>query len=131
MKQHIANFPKYLQEGYDIGRNMKIDIKLKDFSTILFVGMGGSGMAASIIEQIIEYGAHALPCKVIKDYTIPGWVDGKTLMVVASYSGNTEETITAMKKGLEAGAHMLAITSGGKLKDFAIKYEHTLIDMPT
>jgi glucose/mannose-6-phosphate isomerase len=55
-------------------------------------------MAASIIQEIIERGPHALPCKVVKEYDIPAWVNKKTLMVVASYSGNTEETIEAMKK---------------------------------
>jgi glucose/mannose-6-phosphate isomerase len=111
MKLHIANFPKYLQEGYDIGQELFLDISLDSFSQILFVGMGGSGMASSILKEVIERGPASMPCTVIKDYDIPGWVNEHTLMVVASYSGNTEETITAMKKGLAAGAHMLAVTS--------------------
>lgn len=55
-------------------------------------------MAASILQEVIERGPKSLPCKVVKEYDIPLWVNEKTLMIVASYSGNTEETLSAMKK---------------------------------
>lgn len=98
MKQHIANFPRYLLEGYEIGQQVQLDIDRNNFDTILFIGMGGSAMTLSIMQVILENSRQAKPSAVIRDYDIPQWVNEKTLMIVASYSGNTEETISAMKK---------------------------------
>jgi len=62
-----------------------------------------------------------VPVFVHRDYGLPPFVDENTLVVASSYSGNTEETLSAFTKSLGTGAIKLAITSGGKLKDLAEK----------
>ncbi len=129
MKQHIENFAQYLHEGYQIGQSVDIS-NLKDYENIVFVGMGGSAMALDLIKTLLDESDSSLPSQVIREYTVPAWVNEKTLMITASYSGNTEETVSAMHNGLAKGATMIALTSGGELKKFA-DGNHILATMPT
>ena len=55
----------------------------------------------------------------MKDYEIPKFINSNTLVIASSYSGNTEETISALKKCVKKNAEIAIITSGGKLKEFA------------
>jgi len=64
-----------------------------------------------------EFGSVALI--VNRDYTLPRWVGPNTLVVAASYSGNTEETLNAYAQARELGAQRAVITSGGKLREMA------------
>jgi glucose/mannose-6-phosphate isomerase len=59
-----------------------------------------------------------VPMAVLRDYTLPGWVGEDTLVVLSSYSGGTEETLTCASQAIERGSLCVAITSGGKLAEF-------------
>ena len=66
----------------------------------------------------MEASARSVPIQVVTQYRVPNWVNEHTLMICASYSGNTEETVSAMHDALSKGAQMIALTSGGQLADF-------------
>lgn len=68
-------------------------------------------MALDVIKTLVDGSESSLPNQVIREYHTPQWVDHATLMITASYSGNTEETVSAMHDGLSKGATMIAITS--------------------
>ncbi|MGC8561830.1 MAG: bifunctional phosphoglucose/phosphomannose isomerase [Thermoplasmata archaeon] len=80
---------------------------------IVIAGMGGSGIAGKIFKDIYTI----KPVTLVNSYDIPAFVDPKTLFVAVSYSGNTEETLNAVKKAREKGAVIRGITSGGKLAE--------------
>jgi len=84
---------------------------------VAICGMGGSAIAADLV-----VGAYAerlrRPVSVVRDYGLPGWVGEDTLVLLSSYSGNTEETLTCAMDALERRALIVAVTSGGKLRDF-------------
>lgn len=81
------------------------------FKNIVIAGMGGSGIAGSIFSEIYDES----PVEVVSDYTIPAYVNSDTLFIAISYSGNTEETISAYREAERRGAQTAAITSGGTL----------------
>jgi glucose/mannose-6-phosphate isomerase len=60
-----------------------------------------------------------LPILVHRDYDLPAFVDDQTLVIASSYSGNTEETLSAFEQAVKTGAKKLAVTTGGKLKSLA------------
>ncbi|MFA5927166.1 MAG: bifunctional phosphoglucose/phosphomannose isomerase [Patescibacteria group bacterium] len=91
-------------------------------SNIVLTGMGGSGAANEMIKEI-AFSAD-VSIEVIHDYTLPGYVDERSLVIASSYSGNTEETIASVKSALELGSKIIIITTGGKLA--AIAKEHNL-----
>ena len=88
-----------------------------EVDSVAVCGMGGSAIAADLI-----LGAYRermrVPYTVVRDYYIPGWIGERTLVILSSYSGGTEETLTAASQALERNALCVAITSGGKLAQF-------------
>lgn len=130
MKQHIENFTDYLLAWYSIWSTIQAGW-LETVENILLVWMWWSWMALTIMKECIEQSNHAVPCRVVKEYRIPKRVSKKTLMIVASYSGNTEETVAAMEQGLAQWATMVAISSWGVLSEFANDFWHTLISIPS
>ena len=77
-------------------------------------GMGGSAISADLL-----LGAYRerlrVPMTVVRDYYLPGWIGENTLVILSSYSGGTEETLTCASQAIERNALCVAITSGGKL----------------
>jgi glucose/mannose-6-phosphate isomerase len=97
---------------------------------VAICGMGGSAIAADLVA-----GAYAerlrRPVGVVRDYALPGWVGEDTLVLLSSYSGNTEETLTCAMEALDRRALMVAVTSGGKLRDFYGAQGVPVIPAPT
>ena len=90
-----------------------------DFSQIknvVYAGMGGSSLVAFFINSWPKL---AVPYEVVRDYNLPAYVDGSTLVIAASYSGNTEETLSALEQAATKGAQIAVITGGGKLQAIA------------
>jgi glucose/mannose-6-phosphate isomerase len=108
MLEHLIKFPAYVRKGYSLGKDFKIKGKI---NKILVCGMGGSGVSGDILQDYFDN----IPVFVNKSYDIPGFVDKNTLAVVISYSGNTEETISAYEKVKEKTKKRLVIASGGIL----------------
>jgi len=94
--------------------------KYENVQKIAVCGMGGSGISGKILEDVFTV-ASPIPVKAINKYNIPKFVDETSLVIVISYSGNTEETLTAFKNSRKQKAKIIAVTSGGKLKKIATK----------
>ena len=83
------------------------------FNEIVLAGMGGSGIAGKIFQEIYT----EKPFFVVDDYNIPDFVSKKTLFIGISFSGNTEETLSCTKQAEAKGAHIVTISAGGALAD--------------
>jgi glucose/mannose-6-phosphate isomerase len=94
---------------------------------VVFAGMGGSALCAQIMRSWPE--THE-SFEVVRDYDIPAYVNGSTLFVASSYSGNTEETLSALAQAEEKGAVIAVIASGGKLADIAREKNYPLALLP-
>lgn len=87
-------------------------------SSVLVLGMGGSGIAGDMVEAIASPSC-PIPIVVSKHYECPGFVGPDTLVMAISFSGNTEETINAAHHAVGAGARLVAISAGGHLERMA------------
>ncbi|HSX08440.1 MAG TPA: bifunctional phosphoglucose/phosphomannose isomerase [Candidatus Saccharimonadales bacterium] len=83
---------------------------------VVFAGMGGSALAAEIARVWPGIGE---PFEIVRGYDIPKYVDGDTLFIASSYSGNTEETLSALEQAEAAKAQIVVIAAGGKLQEIA------------
>lgn len=83
------------------------------FNRVLLCGMGGSAIAGDLVQPLLQH--QPVPLDVWRDYGLPHWADGHTLVIVASYSGNTEESLSALDAAVGRGCSLLGITSGGQL----------------
>jgi glucose/mannose-6-phosphate isomerase len=96
---------------------------------VLICGLGGSGIGGTIVNDLIA-DQIKVPVSASKDYTAPNFVSENTLVIASSYSGNTEETIYALKACQEKGAEIACISSGGKLETLAKENNYNLITIP-
>lgn len=97
---------------------------------IVFAGMGGSALAALLAESWLKTELK-VPFEVVRDYDIPAHVTADTLFIASSYSGNTEETLSALDEAERAGAQLAALASGGKLIDIAADKKIARVVLPT
>lgn len=129
MYQLIESFPGQLREALAIGEAAAVRPPDRDIRQIAVAGMGGSGIGADFAGAFIR-GESKTPLLVVKDYDLPAWVDSHTLLIASSYSGNTEETLSACRQAMERGALIVAITAGGKLSEMAAENGWDIVQLP-
>jgi glucose/mannose-6-phosphate isomerase len=94
---------------------------------VVYAGMGGSALAASLVHTWPKL---SVPFEVVRDYDLPPYVGEKTLVIAASYSGNTEETLSALEQAEAKGAQIAVIAGGGKLREAAASKGYLLGTLP-
>jgi glucose/mannose-6-phosphate isomerase len=85
---------------------------------IIFSGMGGSAIGGDVIRSWLGPRT-TIPIHVNRGYGIPRFAGKGTLFVAISFSGNTEETLSAFGRAVERGCQVLALSSGGRLEAMA------------
>lgn len=120
MKELIEGFPAQLRDALKIFKESDFRLEAGGIQSILITGLGGSGIGGSIVSELCSDSA-TVPVVVSRDYFLPAWAGSQTLVIVSSYSGNTEETLYAMKQACERGCRIACITSGGEVLEIARK----------
>lgn len=120
MKMHdlVASFPVQIKDAIKVGLKAEIKKSIAPINNILITGLGGSGIGGTIVSQLLENQLD-VPVILNKDYSLPNFVSENTLVIVSSYSGNTEETYNVLKDAFLKDAKIICITSGGKVLHFA------------
>jgi glucose/mannose-6-phosphate isomerase len=129
MKQLIQSFPSQLHEALIIGQTHRFKAQPRSFTNVVLTGLGGSGIGGSIVQNFV-FDKLRIPFIVNKDYFLPSFVGASTLVIVCSYSGNTEETLMAMQQARRAKATIVCITSGGKIAEIANKRKIDCLLLP-
>jgi glucose/mannose-6-phosphate isomerase len=107
-------FPEQIKTTF--GQSLSSNIEKLDFDNVVISGMGGSSNAGKIIQSLVEQD-NLKPVTVFNDYGLPAWVNNKTLVVLNSYSGNTEETLSAYEVAKLNGCKVIGVTTGGKIAE--------------
>jgi glucose/mannose-6-phosphate isomerase len=84
-------------------------------SSVILSGMGGSAISGEIVADAFR-SALPVPMAVVQDYELPAFARRETLVIVSSYSGGTEESLSMFEDAVRRGCRVVGITSGGKLK---------------
>ena len=119
--QDIKNFPFQFKKGLELAKNVSVECEGSNFNQIVLCGMGGSSWPANLINDFLEANRCKVRIKVNRSYVLPSNVTKNTLFLVASYSGNTEETLSCLEDIKQKEFKYIAFTSGGKLFDEANK----------
>ena len=142
MIELLEEFPQKMRDALRLGEEFSISTKTSlalasvstpntnsNFKNIVVLGMGGSAIGGDLLSDYLA-DELSIPIVVIRGYNIPKFVDENSLVFAVSYSGNTEETFSTLKKCLEAKARVIALTSGGKFMDFSQKNNFPVIKVP-
>lgn len=89
-----------------------------DIENVVVLGMGGSGISGDVL-TVVAGPFMPVPIVVHKGYGIPNFIDEHTLVIAASFSGNTEETVEAAADAAMAGGKVVVISAGGQLAELA------------
>jgi len=101
----------------------------REITSIVVTGMGGSALAALLVKVWLKNDLK-IPFEIIRGYDLPAYVGRGTLVIASSYSGNTEETLSALEQAEKAGAQLAIIASSGKLIDIAGQYNIAHVNLP-
>lgn len=99
-----------------------------EIANIIITGVGGSGLASSAAQIWLESDLK-VPFEVRRTYTLPNYVNEKTLVIACSYSGNTEETLSGAQYALSVGANLAVISAGGKLIELAHEKSLPMVEL--
>jgi len=129
MESLIKGFGKQLKEAIEIGKNTQLLPSKRDVQDVSIIGLGGSAFGGEIIKN---YAFHSCkePINIYRGYDIPRSINEHSLVILSSYSGNTEETLNCAEKVLKSGAQVVCISSGGKLIDWAIANKFSYFKLP-
>ena len=128
MKTLVEGFTKQLQEALDIA-NKAVLTKKHNIQNIVVTGLGGSGIGGSILSELVQTECH-IPIIINKDYFLPEFVNSNSMVIISSYSGNTEETLSAMKHAFAKQAQIICVTSGGEVESLAKSHNFDTIIIP-
>ncbi|MDH3269070.1 MAG: bifunctional phosphoglucose/phosphomannose isomerase [Ignavibacteria bacterium] len=108
--------------------NNKIDLSTlkKNYTSFVYCGLGGSAISGDLLLDYLS-DELKLPFRVVRGYNIPSFTNKDTLVIISSYSGNTEETIFCFQQALKIKCGIIAITSGGKIREEANKHKIPVI----
>ena len=116
--ESVLNIPKQIKQAYKETKDLKF--RDTDIDEVLVCGMGGSSLGAHFVGSLFE-DKIKVPYIILNGYNLPKFVNSKTLIILSSNSGNTEETISCMREALKKTKNVVAITTGGVLKEEVLK----------
>jgi glucose/mannose-6-phosphate isomerase len=126
----LSNFPNQVRDAVSIGAHPAVPQNTQGVESIILCGLGGSAIAGDLLKSYLS-GELRVPMFVNRHYVLPRFVGPRTLVIISSYSGNTEETYAAHREALRRKAKILCITSGGKTAALAKARKSRLITVPS
>ncbi len=125
----IAGLPAQVSDGWARSRALELAEAHRAARSVAILGMGGSAIGGDLVRAIFNDRLR-VPSVVVRDHELPAWVASETLVVASSYSGATEETISALGTALERRCPVAVISTGGPLRDVAARAGLPLLTFP-
>lgn len=118
MLDRIKDLGKQVRDAWQITKSAQVPPAYADVRNITLAGMGGSAIGGDFAASLLA-DELAIPMSIHRDYGLPKYIGRDSLVIVSSYSGNTEETLSSFQEAQKRGAKVLALTTGGKIGELA------------
>lgn len=125
----ISGFPRQVEEAIAIGTSANVKLNVRGVEHIVLCGLGGSAIGGDLLRSYLA-DELAVPFIVNRGYTLPKYVGRNSLVIISSYSGNTEETNACHKEAIKRKARILCISSGGLVEKIAQQKRQPHIKVP-
>jgi len=130
MRGAITEFPNQIKESFSIMSTWKAQLEYQNIENIMVLGMGGSAIGGDVA-KVLAQNANSASIVINRSYNIPNWVGPNTLILASSYSGGTEETLSAFAQCREQDCPIIVLSTGGTITDYASKYDLDTIPIPS
>ena len=120
MLKHLEGLPQECLRAWEKGSKLVLPSEYRRVKQIVVLGMGGSAIGGDLIRNISQLEGR-IPVFISRGISPPEFIDEDTLVVAVSYSGNTTETLTSLSKLKTRKSKKLILTSGGRLKEIALR----------
>ncbi len=117
MYDRVVAFPDQVEEAVSLARGCRFPVA-GDIQNVIICGMGGSAIGGDLAKDYLIDNLE-IPVEVSREYRLPAYAGEKSLVLISSYSGNTEETISSMRDAIRKGAALFFISTGGEVKKLA------------
>jgi glucose/mannose-6-phosphate isomerase len=114
MLGRVAELPRQLAQARRIAAPLTLPERYRSVDAVLVVAMGGSAIGGDLVAAIAGDRLR-VPLIVHRDYDLPAWAGERTLVVAASHSGDTVETLRAAGAALVRDLPVVVISTGGEL----------------
>jgi glucose/mannose-6-phosphate isomerase len=125
----LTGFPAQVREAIAIGKAARLSLSVRRVRNIVVCGLGGSAIGGDLLRSYLA-DELAIPLLVNRHYTLPRFVGPDSLVIISSYSGNTEETNAAHREAMKRRAKILCISSNGVTEHLARKGRAPFISIP-
>ncbi|HOX60395.1 MAG TPA: SIS domain-containing protein [Candidatus Magasanikbacteria bacterium] len=112
----LAGFVDQIRAVRHLGKAFMLPENYRSPRNVIVCGMGGSVLAADVIRGVFDL---QCPIEIVRDYILPDYVGPDTLVIASSYSGSTEETLSAAAEAHERKANVVMLSAGGRLVEWA------------
>ncbi|MEA1913366.1 MAG: bifunctional phosphoglucose/phosphomannose isomerase [candidate division WOR-3 bacterium] len=126
MIEIIDDLPEHIKEAIELGSSS--NIKYAGVNSVCIAGMGGSSIGGELLVTLSAKHSR-LPFSLVRDYDLPRFVGKKTLTIIVSYSGNTEESLSLLSQAKDR-SKILCVSSDGVIEDQAKKENLPLLSIP-
>jgi glucose/mannose-6-phosphate isomerase len=116
---------QWQQLEYDV--SLSGNTTFSKINNVVYAAMGGSAIAGMMLLSLQKL---TVPLEIVKEYDLPAYVGSDTLVVLSSYSGNTEEALSALEQAEARGAQVAIITAGGALQKIAEEKNYLFAELP-
>ena len=130
MHKSIYDFPDQMNEAVSIGKKINLVNDYSIISNVVICGMGGSAIGGDLAKSLINDSLN-IPIIISRNYSVPNWVNDKSLVICSSYSGNTEETLSAFRDAKSKGASIIGISTGGELSRLLDESNYDRVSIPS
>ena len=114
MLGRVRELPRQLALARRVAASVDLDQRHRDVDAVLLLGMGGSAIGAELVAGLAGDRLR-VPLLVHRDYGLPGWAGPRTLVVAASHSGETVETLSGAAAARMRGVPLVVVSTGGAL----------------
>lgn len=126
----LEGFQDHCENARRLASSISLPARYGESDKLVMAGLGGSAIGGALLRSLLidEVDFPIITCR---NYTIPRFVNQNTLFFATSYSGNTEETLSAYTEAKKAGARLIVVTTGGKLRDYAVRDDVPCVVIPS
>ena len=126
----IYQFPSQFEDALNTAQAAKLpDWNASQIQNIVLAGLGGSAIGGDLVRSYLA-GRLNVPFFICRNYTLPNFAGESSLIFISSYSGNTEETISAYDDARKRKAKILTLSSGGKVGEKSLQNGITWVKIP-